>query len=119
MVFDDEGWVAPRDGSRTDLYVFGYGRDYRAAIRAFYAVSGPTPVLPRYALGNWWSRFHRYSADEYTELITRFGDEGIPLSVSVLDMDWHLVDIDPKHGSGWTGYTWNRELFPDPAGFLA
>ena len=29
-------------------------------------------------------------------------------------MDWHLVDIDPAHGSGWTGYTWNRELFPDP-----
>ena len=119
MVFDDEGWVAPRDGSRTDLYLFGYGRDYHAAIRAFYAVSGPTPVLPRYSLGNWWSRFHRYSADEYLALIARFGDEGIPLSVSVLDMDWHLVDIDPKHGSGWTGYTWNRELFPDPAGFLA
>ena len=25
---------------------------------------------------------------------------------------------DEKYGSGWTGYTWNRELFPDPAGFL-
>lgn len=119
MVFDDEGWVAPRDGSRSDLYLFGYGHDYRAALRAFYAVSGSTPVLPRFALGNWWSRFHRYTADEYTELITRFGDAGIPLSVSVLDMDWHLVDIDPAYGSGWTGYTWNRELFADPAGFLA
>jgi len=37
----------------------------------------------------------------------------------VLDMDWHLVDIDPRHGSGWTGYTWNRDLFPDPPAFLA
>ncbi len=27
-------------------------------------------------------------------------------------MDWHLVNIDPKYGTGWTGYTWNRELFP-------
>ena len=34
------------------------------------------------------------------------------------DMDWHLVDIDPKYGSGWTGYTWNRELFPNPTRFL-
>ena len=49
----------------------------------------------------------------------RFAAEGIPLSVAVLDMDWHLVDIDPRHGSGWTGYTWNRELFPDPPAFLA
>jgi len=37
----------------------------------------------------------------------------------VIDMDWHLVDVDPRHGSGWTGYTWNRELFPDPPAFLA
>ena len=49
----------------------------------------------------------------------RFAAEGIPLSVAVLDMDWHLVAIDPRHGSGWTGYTWNRELFPDPPAFLA
>ena len=48
----------------------------------------------------------------------RFKQEGIPFSVAVIDMDWHLVDIDPKYGSGWTGYTWNKELFPDPQGFL-
>ena len=29
-----------------------------------------------------------------------------------------LVDIDPAYGSGWTGYTWNRDLFPDPEAFL-
>jgi alpha-glucosidase (family GH31 glycosyl hydrolase) len=118
LVLTDDGWVAPRDGARTDLYFFGFGLDHRDAIKAFYAVSGPTPVLPRFALGNWWSRYHRYTADEYVELITRFADEGIPFSVSVLDMDWHLVDVDPQYGSGWTGYSWNTELFPDPAGFL-
>ncbi|MCL2465267.1 MAG: glycoside hydrolase, partial [Micrococcales bacterium] len=26
--------------------------------------------------------------------------------------------IDPRLGSGWTGYSWNRELFSDPAAFL-
>ena len=49
----------------------------------------------------------------------RFRDEDVPLSVSVIDMDWHLVEIDPEHGSGWTGYTWNTDLFPDPQAFLA
>ncbi|KQY23470.1 glycoside hydrolase [Cellulomonas sp. Root485] len=119
MVFDDEGWVSPRDGSRTDLYVFAYGHDYPAAIQAFYAVSGPTPLLPRFALGNWWSRFHRYTADSYAALLDRFDAEGLPFSVAVIDMDWHVTDVDPTLGSGWTGYTWNRSLFPDPAAFLA
>ena len=31
---------------------------------------------------------------------------------------WHQVDVDPKYGSGWTGYTWNKKLFPDPKRFL-
>ena len=34
LVLDDDGWVAPRDGSRTDLYFFGYGHDYPDAVRA-------------------------------------------------------------------------------------
>ncbi|WP_456844092.1 TIM-barrel domain-containing protein [Cellulomonas sp. P5_C6] len=119
MVFDDDGWVSPRDGSRTDLYVFAYGLDHREALQAFYAVSGPTPLLPRFALGNWWSRFHRYTADSYSALLDRFDAEGIPFSVAVIDMDWHVTDVDPALGSGWTGYTWNRSLFPDPAKFLA
>ena len=113
-----DGWVAPRDGSAEDLYVFAYGLDHREAVRALYAVSGPQPLLPRWALGNWWSRYHPYTADEYAELLDRFAAEGLPFSVAVLDMDWHLVDVDPRFGSGWTGYTWNRELFPDPPAFL-
>ena len=73
---------------------------------------------PRFALGNWWSRYHPYTAQEYIELMTRFESEGIPFSVSVLDMDWHVVDVDPSYGSGWTGYSWNRALFPDPEQLL-
>ena len=119
LLLDADGWVAPRPPGRTDLYLFAYGHDYAAAVRAFYAVSGHPPLVPRWALGNWWSRYHRYTADGYRALIERFRAEGLPFSVSVIDMDWHLVDIDPAHGSGWTGYTWNRELFPEPDEFLA
>ncbi|MDO8121561.1 glycoside hydrolase family 31 protein [Isoptericola sp. b490] len=118
LVFDDEGWVAPRTDGRQDLYVFAFGHDYAEAITALYAVAGPTPVLPRWALGNWWSRYYAYTAEEYRALLTRFRVEGIPFSVSVIDMDWHVVDVDPEHGSGWTGYTWNRDLFPDPESLL-
>ncbi|WP_419670966.1 TIM-barrel domain-containing protein, partial [Bifidobacterium longum] len=47
------------------------------------------PLLPRYALGNWWSRFHRYTSEEYVALMDRFKSEGIPFTTSVIDMDWH------------------------------
>ncbi|WP_375401751.1 TIM-barrel domain-containing protein [uncultured Amnibacterium sp.] len=115
-----DGWVAPRDGDRIDPYVFSYGHDYTAALAAFFAVSGPQPVLPRWALGNWWSRYHAYSADEYLALMDRFAEEELPFSVAVLDIDWHRVaSVPPEYGSGWTGYTWERTLFPDPPEFLA
>jgi hypothetical protein len=120
FVFEDDGWVSPRDGRRIDVYVFAFGHDYAQALKVFYAVSGAQPVLPRWALGNWWSRYHRYSADAYLELMDRFDEEGVPFSVAVLDMDWHRVDSVPERfGSGWTGYSWEPSLFPDPEGFVA
>ena len=119
VLLDDDGWIAPRRPGTLDLYVFAFGRDYKQALKALYELTGPTPLLPRYALGNWWSRYHPYTADEYVELMDRFAAEDVPLSVAVIDMDWHWVEIDPKYGSGWTGYTWNTDLFPDPAKFLA
>ncbi|GAB1318528.1 alpha-glucosidase [Madurella fahalii] len=117
MLFED-GWIATRRPGRIDGYLFAYNGDHKAAIRDFYRVSGNQPILPRWTLGNWWSRYHEYSAAEYLELMDHFKREGIPLSVGVIDMDWHLVHIPPEYGSGWTGYTWNRDLFPDPEGFL-
>ena len=59
MLFTSDGFVASRkqDVARSDIYIFGYGQDYRAALNAYYTVSGKSPVLPRWAFGNWWSRF--------------------------------------------------------------
>jgi alpha-glucosidase (family GH31 glycosyl hydrolase) len=106
----------PEPGYR-DLYVFAAGKDHVAAVGDLFALSGPQPLLPKWALGNWWSRYHKYSEDEYLRLMDRFTAHGVPLSVAVIDMDWHLTKVHPKHGTGWTGYTWDRDLFPDPARF--
>lgn len=95
--------------------------DYKAAVKALYAVSGSQPLLPRWSLGNWWSRYYKYTDKEYLELMDRFQSEGIPLSVGVLDMDWHLVDdqkVQETGLSGWTGYTWDKKLYPEPKPFL-
>ncbi len=118
LLLDENGWIVPRDKEETDLYFFGYGQDCLGCLKDYYHLTGKPPMLPRYALGNWWSRYFEYTEDSYKELMGRFEREGIPFSVAVIDMDWHLVHIDPKYGDGWTGFTWNQELFPDPERFL-
>ncbi len=123
LIVEEDGSILPRAEGCFDQYIFCFGLkefqyDYKSALKAFYKLTGQTPLIPRYALGNWWSRYHAYTQEEYTELMKRFKEEEIPLSVAVIDMDWHLVKIDTKYGSGWTGYTWNKELFPDHVGFL-
>lgn len=118
LILNEEGWVEPRRKNIVDGYFWGYGRDYKACLKDFYLLCGKQPLLPRYALGNWWSRYYKYTQQEYLELMERFSRENIPFTVAVLDMDWHVVNVDPKYGSGWTGYTWNRELIPQPEKML-
>lgn len=121
ILLDKNGMFAPRTGASKDYYVFAYGRNYRDTIKAFYSISSPTPLIPRFALGVWWSRYHAYTQQEYLSLMDRFEKEGIPLTVATVDMDWHWVDIKKQFGkklSGWTGYSWDTNLFPDYKEFL-
>ncbi|KAL4950651.1 glycosyl hydrolases family 31-domain-containing protein [Aspergillus filifer] len=118
MLFDGKGFVAPRrPGERFDCYLFCYGREYKDAIKAFYGVSGKQPVVPRFALGNWWSRYYAYHQNEYVALMDKFQSHKIPMSVAVLDMDWHYVSDPRVPHAGWTGYTWDEKLFPKPKKF--
>ncbi len=120
LVFNQDGWLEARHApsEALDLYFCAYGTDYQACLRDFRRVAGSTPLLPRWALGNWWSRYWEYSADELLALMDTFKQHQIPLSVCVIDMDWHLTKTNNK-SSGWTGYTWNHNLFPDPVAFLS
>ena len=118
----DDGNVLGRERGVVDKYVFAFGDDYLGGLREFYSLTGQTPLLPKYALGNWWSRYHAYTQEEYTSLMDKFAYKKIPLTVATIDMDWHLVhnlpkDVKNEHfsiqGAGWTGYTFDKNLFPD------
>jgi alpha-glucosidase len=122
-------WAIERPaGDRQDWYFFGYGHDYRQALGDYVKVAGRIPLPPRFAFGSWWSRYWAYSDQEIEEIIRNFHENDVPLDVFVIDMDWHVNIEQLKaageedksgHTLGWSGYTWNKYLFPDPDQFLA
>src|SRR5579863_8251493 len=122
-------WVTLRPaGDRQDWYFFGYGHDYKRALYDFTQVAGKIPLPPRFAFGAWWSRYWSYTDQELEKLIQGFRTHDTPLDVLVIDIDWHPTfdEFPPTnkldasgHKLGWTGYSWNKLLFPDPDRFLA
>ena len=121
-------WVMLRPaGDRQDWYFFGYGHEYKKALYDYVHVAGRIPLPPRFAFGTWWSRYWAYSDQELDSILLGFHENSVPLDVLVIDMDWHLNksqlsamhEADQSgHETGWSGYTWNPILFPDPQTFL-
>ncbi len=109
-VLTDE-WVRCRpNDAGMDWYLFGYGSDYRAALRAMTKIGGPVPMPRRYTLGSWYSRWWPYTSADYRKIVREYQQHDFPLDVIVLDMDWHK--------DGWTGWSWNRKLLPDAEDLL-
>lgn len=121
-------WVKDRPAKpRQDWYFFGYGHRYKEALYDFSLVAGKIPLPPRYAFGYWWSRYWIYSDREMRDLVNTFHELQIPIDVMIIDMDWHdtygfrgNATIPDGEGGivGWTGYTWNKNLFPKPEKLL-
>jgi alpha-glucosidase (family GH31 glycosyl hydrolase) len=126
----DWQWVKKRISSESvDWYFFGHGLEFKKALHDYTKIAGKIPMLPKYAFGYWWSRYWVYSDTELRDLISDFRTYDVPIDVLVIDMDWHetfggLKDTqNPKMDEtgnwlGWTGYTWNKSLFPNPDKFL-
>jgi alpha-glucosidase (family GH31 glycosyl hydrolase) len=132
-LFDDSDWpwvMSRSEKNRQDLYFFGYGHDYKAALGDFTKIAGNIALPPRFAFGTWWSRYWEYTDGDMRRLVSEFAIHDVPLEVLVVDMDWHITSLPSmyKDGkkvndqadqrAGWTGFTWDKNHFPDPNGFL-
>src|SRR6202522_2281859 len=121
-------WVTARPAGERQVWdFFGYGHDYKRALDDYTRVSGKIPLPPRFAFGAWWSRYWSYTDQQFNQLVRGFHQHDTPLDVLVIDIDWHPTfnevagnsQVDASgHKLGWTGYSWNRLLFPDPDQFL-
>lgn len=114
-IIGETGIILPREQEEIDIYLFCYHKDYQKCLEDYYALTGYPALIPRYALGNWWSRNITYNDQELKKLIDQFEQKEIPLSVLLLDKDWHIRTKE-KDNHLKTGFTWNKELFHSPEG---
>lgn len=107
----ESGWlVRNHRADYQNLFFMWYGHDYARALRLFTLLCGQVPLLPRWALGPWFSCYDQLSGADNRAIVAEFEQHGLPLDVLVLDMDWH------KHG--WDGWDWNEATYPDPDDFF-
>lgn len=103
------GWDTNNDAA--DVYVFVPGGSYQQLRQDFLQLTGPTPMVPLYALGAFDSRWYDYSETTALAQIDSYRAHSIPLDVLVCDTGW-------RQGAS-TGYQPNTNLFPNLARFFA
>ncbi len=107
------GEVTDRQNKEIDIYVLIYGKDFYNGLKDYFKITGYPPLIPRYALGNWWSKNESYDNKQIHNLVETFEKKEIPISVLLLNQDWHIKNTKNKKELS-TGFTFNKELFTSP-----
>ncbi|KAK3233298.1 hypothetical protein CYMTET_56397 [Cymbomonas tetramitiformis] len=106
------GWWEGQNVDEVDQYLFAHGHDYRGALKDFVAIAGKIPMVPRAALGIWWTRWYNLRSGDLRAVVDSYRTRALPLDVFVLDMDWHTKNA-------WGGYSWDRKVLPYPSDAMA
>lgn len=106
---ETSGWDTTN--SAPDLYVFIPGAGgYKALRQDFLNLTGKIPMVPKWALGFWDSRWTPYTEETALASIDEYRKRGIPLDGFVVDTDWRV--------NGSKGYRIAKKLFPDMRRFI-
>lgn len=106
LLIMEDGTLASRPNGNIDIYVFVYNKDFDKAMSDYFLITGKPAFIPRYALGNWWSKDYYYRTDEIVDLINNFSRREVPLSILLLSY-WSLPNQNP-------GYTFYDVCVPNP-----
>ncbi|MDF2179031.1 glycoside hydrolase family 31 protein [Aliiglaciecola sp. CAU 1673] len=96
-------------------YLVAAGEDYPAILANYTAMTGRQPLPPRWALGNYASRFGYRTESETRDVVKAFADKDVPLDAVVLDLYWFGKDIQGHMGN----LDWDNEAFPTPEKMIA
>ena len=108
-VVELDGTVRTRKNKEIDIYLFAYLKDFTKCLQDYFYLTGYPALIPRYALGNWWSRDVAYDDVKIKKLIDQFERKNIPLSILLLDNNWHMIKENTE-----SGFTFNKKLFSAP-----
>ena len=100
FVIDNFNFVKRED--TTDLYLFVYRSDLGLCLQDYYNLTGYPELIPRYALGSWWYKNDVYNMYDIDNIIKKFNDCHIPISVFLLGDKWH---------NNKENYTYDNTLF--------
>ena len=64
LIMDVNGNFVKKPNTSFDIYVFMYKDDFDLALKDYITLTGKPQMLPRYALGNWWSKNVPYKDEE-------------------------------------------------------
>lgn len=103
------GWDTNNDAP--DIYVFVPDGSYQQLRQDFLQLTGPTEMVPLYALGAFDSHWYNYSEATALAQIENYRSHSIPLDILVCDTGW-------RQGAS-TGYQPNTNLFPNLPRFFS
>ena len=110
---EEDGTLGNPLSDHIDIYVFMYDMDFKQALFDYFKMTGAPSLIPRYALGNWWSRNTIYDDGAVDDLLRHFEKNMIPFSIMLFDHDWHIRNIGTFRNLK-TGFTFNRMFFKNP-----
>jgi alpha-D-xyloside xylohydrolase len=92
-------------------YYFVYGPDLDKVVAGYRRITGPAPMIPRWALGLWQSRQRYETAKASLDVVEGFRSRGIPFDNIV--QDWFYWKEDT-----WGSHEFDKLRFPDPDGWI-
>lgn len=95
-------------GNKTYQIIFG--NSWNEMIFNYTQLTGSQPLPPRWAFGNFSSRFGYHSQKETKQTVNKFIEDSIPLDAVILDLYWFGKEIQGTMGN----LEFYKDSFPTP-----
>lgn len=91
------------------------GETWEKIVENYTGLTGRQPMPPRWALGNFSSRFGYHSQKEVLETIQKFKEDSIPVDAVIIDLFWFGKEMKGTMGN----LEFYRDSFPEPKKMIA
>ena len=86
------------------------GNSWEDLVKNYTDLTGKQPLPPRWAFGNFSSRFGYHTQEEVEKTIRKFEESKIPVDAIILDLYWFGKTVQGTMGN----LEWDKDNFPNP-----